>query len=158
MNPQSEPFHIKVAENLRKAFYDLLEERVGSDPPDYEWIGRLYQEIRGKLIGLLRKGHPLRIEIEAAMDIQLFDQMIRNKAFDPNDLGKLVCYVFNTCKQLGSPARDRETDAKKQELVALMQSDKGEFKTIVPLFIRSANECLDKIYEDLSNLSGLCGK
>ena len=70
-------------------------------------------KIRSKLIALLRSNHPVRKEIEDSMDIQLFDQMIRNKAFDPMDLYKLVCYVFDKCKQLGAPARDKGVDTKK---------------------------------------------
>ena len=30
----------------RKAFFDLLKERVESNPPDYDWITKLYTEIR----------------------------------------------------------------------------------------------------------------
>ena len=38
----------------KKAFFDLLEQKVAADPPDYDWVTRLYEEIRGKLLILFR--------------------------------------------------------------------------------------------------------
>jgi hypothetical protein len=61
--------------------------------------------------------------------------------------------VFEKCKQLGSPARDTETDAKLQEIVDFVDSGDATFATLVPLFIKNANECLDTIYEDVQALS-----
>ena len=59
---------------------------------------------------------------------------------------------FEKCKQLGSPARDAETDAKLKEIVDFVDSGEATFATLVPLFIKNANECLDIIYEDIRNL------
>ena len=53
------------------------------------------------------------------MDTDLFSQMIRNDAFKTNDLHKLMSYTFTKCKELGSPARDNETDQKMQESLTL---------------------------------------
>ena len=142
----------------QKAFCDLLEQRVKQEPPDYEWITRLYEEIRGKLTKILKKDSDLRIEIEEAMDIELFDQMIRNKAFNPTDLYKLIHYTFDKCKQLGSAGRDKETDAKLKEITDHMQSEDATFATIVPLYIKNINYCIDKMYYDLSELSQVLHK
>ena len=143
----------QVKETYKKAFFDLLEKKVAADPPDYEWITRLYNEIKVKFITILKEGSSLRKEIEECMDVELFDQMIRNEAFDPADMYKLICYTFEKCKQLGSPARDQETDEKKQEIIDLVNSGKGQFSVVVPLFIKNINHCVDLIYEDLQALS-----
>ena len=45
----------------QKAFCDLLKQRVEQEPPDYEWITRLYEEIRNKLTKILKKGSELRV-------------------------------------------------------------------------------------------------
>ena len=145
----------QIKNTYQKAFFDLLEQKVADDPPDYEWITRLYAEIRQKLISILKKESPLRKELEEHLDIELFNQMISNKAFDPKDLYNLICYTFDTCKKLGSPARDKETDLKKQEIIELANSDKGTFATVVPLFIKNINYCIDNIYEDLRNLRNI---
>jgi hypothetical protein len=54
---------------------------------------------------------------------------------------------------LGSPARDAEVDIKLQEIVDFVDSGDATFATLVPLFIKNANECLDTIYEDVQALS-----
>jgi len=141
-----------VRRTCLRAFKDLLTERVGADPPDYDWICPLYGEIRGKMISLLRKGSSFRVSIEEKMDSVLFEQMLRHQAFETQDLRALVAFIFDTCRRLGSPGRDEATMAKEHEIVALMNSPKGSFKTVVPLLILNANECLDNIYEDLAKL------
>jgi len=136
----------QVKATYKKAFFDLLEQKVGENP-DYEWLTRLYGEIRTKLITLLREG-PLRTEIEETMDCDFFKQLISNNVFSPENFYATIRYVFAKCKQLGSPGRDGETDAKLKEIVDFVDSGEATFATLVPLFIKNANECLDAIYED----------
>jgi len=143
----------QVKETYKRAFFDLLEEKVGASPPDYEWLTRLYGEIRSKLIALLREGSQLRVEIEETMDCDFFNQLISNNVFSPENFYATIRYVFAKCKQLGSPGRDAETDAKLQEIVDFVDSGEATFATLVPLFIKNANECLDTIYEDVQSLS-----
>ena len=45
----------QIRENYEKAFFNLLKEKVASDPPDYDWLIRLYTEIRDKLCKLVKK-------------------------------------------------------------------------------------------------------
>ena len=143
----------QVKETYKRAFFDLLEQKVGATPPDYEWLTRLYGEIRAKLIALLREGSQLRIEIEESLDCVFFKQLISHDVFSPENFYALIRYVFEKCKQLGSPARDAETDAKLKEIVDFVDSGEATFATLVPLFIKNANECLDTIYEDVQALS-----
>lgn len=133
---------------FKKAFFDLLEEKVREEPPDYDWITRLYAEIRERLASLLREGSIVRKEIEESMDVELFKQMIENKAFGGVELYNLVEHVFELCKRLGSPARDNQVDKFKYQVIGLMKNN-GTFAQIVPLFIKNANECIDNIYKDL---------
>ena len=134
---------------FKKAFFDLLEEKVREEPPDYDWITRLYEEIRTRLSSLLRENSKTRKEIEDSMDVELFRQMIENKAFGAVELYNLINHVFELCKKLGSPARDNEVDKFKFQVLGLMKNN-GTFAQIVPLFIKNANECIDNIYKDLN--------
>ena len=143
----------QVRETYKRAFFDLLQEKVAANPPDFEWLTRLYGEIRTKLITLLREGSQLRLEIEESMDCDFFKQLISNNVFSPEDFYTLIRYVFEKCKQLGSPARDAETDAKLKEIVDFVDSGDATFATLVPMFIKNANECLDTVYEDIKALS-----
>ena len=102
---------------FKKAFFDLLEEKVRQEPPDYDWITRLYGEIRTRLASILKQGSVVRNEIENSMDVELFRQMIENKAFGGTELYNLITLVFEWCKKLGSPARDNEVDKMKFQIL-----------------------------------------
>ena len=145
----------QIKDMMHKAFYDLLEKRV-ADPPDYKWITRLYQEIRDRLCNILvmlgRKDRYTYNEIQESMDVELFEQMIRHNAFSYEDFYKLIEYVFYKCKQLGSVARDVETDEKLNEIKEFISSGNATFATIVPMFIKNANHCIDNIYSDMKKL------
>ena len=77
--------------------------------------------------------------------------MIRNNAFGGCEFHKLVCYVFDTCLKLGSPARDDAVKGLKQE-VLVAAGNGAVFATLVPIFFKNANTCADWIHDDLRNL------
>ena len=141
----------QIKETYYKAFLNLLEEKTASNPPDYEWITKLYTEIKERLQNLLRSNHPLALEIDEKLDPSLFKQMIENNAFSGTDFYNLICYVFELCLKLGSPARDEEVNRRKTLVLETLQGggDGGTFAKLVPLFILNANESIDLIYEDL---------
>ncbi len=142
----------QIEDTYKKAFFDLLEQKTRAEPPDYIWIEKLYEELRNKLTAILKKGSTLRVEIEESMDTQIFSQMIRNKAFNATDLYNLINYVFEKCKQLGSPGRDKDVDEKFNELIEMVKKG-AVFAEIVPVFIKNANECIDWMYQDMSEFS-----
>ena len=151
MDKKFDKINNQIKDNFNKAFYDLLEIKVRAEPPDYDWIVRLFQEIKDRLIFFLKKGSPFRNDIEEKLDVELFDQMIRNNAFNGTDFYNLINYVFDLCLKLGSPARDQETENKQNEVLQLMQNN-GTFAQIVPLFIKNVNYCIDNIFKDFRNL------
>ena len=84
----------QIKDTYHKAFYDLLQEKVNENPPDYDWISKLYLEIRDKLTKLLKSSSPLRKEIEESMDPVIFNQMMRNNAFNGTDLFNLISFTW----------------------------------------------------------------
>ena len=93
-----EKLNKQIEDNFKKAFFDLLEQKVAENPPDYDWITKLYTEIQLKLKKLLKPTNPLYKDIEEHMDVELFDQMIRNNAFSGVDFYNLIEYVFDIIK------------------------------------------------------------
>ena len=141
-----------IKETYTKAFFDLLAQSVAEEPPDYDWITSLYVEIRTRLLALLRSGTTLHRQIMESMDAELFNQMIRHEAFDGKELYNLICFVFDKCLQLCAPARDQETEEKKVETLTALTKEDSTFATVVPIFVRNANYCLDRIDDDIAEL------
>ena len=75
MKKFEEQLHKQIEDTYRQVWCDLLHDRVKQTPPDFEWIVRLYKEIRYKLTYFLKQGSSVRVEIEEGMDVELFDQM-----------------------------------------------------------------------------------
>ena len=148
MNKFQEQLHKQIEDTYRQVWADLLHDKVKQTPPDYDWIVRLYKEIRYKLTYFLKQGSPARVEIEEGMDVELFDQMIRHGAFKGPEFVALVNFVFNKCLILGSPARDKDVENFKKEVMTALQN-KDTFAELVPLFFKNANTAVDWIHEDL---------
>ena len=137
---------------MRNAFWDLLEEKVASDPPDYDWIVRLYTEIRDRLCSFVSQGSNVRKEISAGFDVVLFSQMIRNDAFDGDDMTRLIGTTFCFISSLQAPCRDAELQRRRQEITDHASSG-GTFATIVPMYIKSSHFMMDLIQADIEALS-----
>ena len=146
---QEERMRTQIKETFHKAWRDVLEAKVREEPPDYDWIVRLYTEMRHNLTYFLKKGSAFRTEIEESLDIELFDQMIRHGAFKGQEFYNLVCYVFDLCLKLGSPARDKDVNKLKDEVLESLKNS-GVFAILVPLFFKNINICIEWIHKDLS--------
>lgn len=142
----------QLKKNMHQAFYDVLEAQVRKEEPDYKWLTNLYKEIRDKLTRLMRPTSALYKEIIDTMDLELFEQMIRNKVFTPENMQNLVLYVFEITLRLCSPARDELIKSKREKLIILMKSEDCTIANLVPMFIREVNESIDTIYEDIDKL------
>ena len=151
-NKNVEKLNKQVEDTMKRAFFDLLEQKVASDPPDYDWLTRLYTEIRDKLTRLLKPTSKTRKHIEEQMDPEFFHQLISHNVFEPKSFYALVCFVFEQTKLMCSPGRDKETDKKLQEILDHFNSGNATFATMVPMFIKNANYCVDNICLDIQNL------
>ena len=63
-----ERIHQQIRENFEKAFFDLLKQKVAEDPPDYEWLVRLYTEIRDKLCKLVKRDSTMWKDMQEKLD------------------------------------------------------------------------------------------
>ena len=76
----------QIREQFHRAFNDLLEESLSGDKPDWDWVVRLYSELRDKLCQLTPNRTDLHDEIKDSMDLEIFSQMIRNDVFKPDNV------------------------------------------------------------------------
>ena len=129
-----------------KAFCDKINESISSEKPDYDWILSLYKEIKCRMLAFVKPKTKIYKHIDGNFDEILFDQMIKNKAFNLNDLMNLVNFNYDCVMKLQAPIRDEETSKSKQKVL------QSKYPEIVSLFIIEINKCLDNIVEDLKNL------
>ena len=148
---QEKQLREQIENTYKEVWITLLHDKVMQSPPDYEWIVRLYKEIRYKLTYFLKQNSTMRNSIEESLDVELFDQMIRNGAFQGPEFYNLVNYIFDTTLKLGSPVRDNDVKNLRKEILTAL-SNKATFAELVPLFFKNANIAIDWVHKDLFNV------
>lgn len=133
----------QIENAMKKAFYDLIEEKTNQNPPDYDWLVRLYVEIKERLLYYLKKGSPTYKEIDESFDVALFEQMIKADVFSPESMVKLVQNTFYWIKKLGAPQRDAEADAAKERIL------QAPMDKIVVTFLKEVHICIDEYDKDM---------
>ena len=69
----------QIQTEMRNAFFNLIDDNINSKTPDYDWITRLYEEIKIKLLSFLpNKNGKTYKQLELDFDVDLFKQMIEN--------------------------------------------------------------------------------
>ena len=135
----------QINEQFHKAFYDVIAEAVSSEPPNVEYIVRLYTEIRNRLASMVKPSGRTYQQIHREFDVDFFRQLLEHGVFDGNSLLGLVHTTFKWIQSLQTPARDASTEAAKQRV---LQSG-TTMAEVVPVYIREAHGCLDTLEQDL---------
>ncbi len=126
-----------------KAFCDKINETVNSNKPDFDWIIMLYKEIKDRLLKYIKKDSETYKKIDSSFDLILFEQMIRNDAFNTGDMIDLVNNTYYWINALQAPVRDEDTNESKKRVL------NSDCSIIVSSFIIEVNKCIDNIDEDL---------
>ena len=63
----------QINEQMKKAFFDIINQNILSDKPDYEWLVSLYSELKERLLRILKKDSKTYKQIDSAFDIELFN-------------------------------------------------------------------------------------
>lgn len=136
----------QILDNYHKAFYDMIDETINSSTPDYEWIVRLYDEIKRRMLIYVKKDSNTYKSIESSFDKDLFEQMIKNDVFDAVSMIKLVDNTFHWVKSLQAPYRDGSCETAKKTVLS------AEPTKIVSTFLKEVHKLLDFLDEDMENL------
>jgi len=136
----------QIKENFYKAFCDSINDTVNSNNPDFDWIVELYKEIKQRLLKYKKKDSKSYNSINESFDVDLFEQMIKNKSFNENSMIKLIDITYYWIKQLQAPVRDKYTNESKMKVI------NSESNKRISTFIIEVNMCLDNIEEDIENL------
>lgn len=127
-----------VKETLHKAFWNILEEQLNEDPPNYNQAMRLLEHTKESLLDLVMPySTRLREEIEQVLDIELIRQQAEHGTLDFLAYAR---HVISLMARLCAPIRD----ASIKELL--------EIKEVVPLF-RGIIEQLDQMKIDMANFT-----
>ncbi|XP_052277357.1 T-complex protein 11-like protein 1 isoform X2 [Dreissena polymorpha] len=138
MEPPEHSLEKRVKEVVHKAFWDLFEEKIREDPPDYGQAVVLMNDVKESVMSVLLPQHVrIKSQMEEVLDTDLIRQKLANDAFDIYYYSE---YVIGIMAKLCSPARD--------ERIAKLR----ETKDVVPLF-KEIFEVLDLMKMDMANFT-----
>ena len=132
----------QIKEQFQKAFYDTIKESVLSGK--HEHIVRLYAEIRDRIAEKVKPTGRAHARILEDFDVELFQQMVTNNAFDGDSLLRLVNTTFKWIHDLQMPARDSATESAKQRVLQAGTT----MAEIVPVYVKEVHGCLDTMEQD----------
>ncbi|KAK3098937.1 hypothetical protein FSP39_024473 [Pinctada imbricata] len=138
MTPPENSVEKTIKETMQRAFWDVLQDKLSQDPPDYSNAVVLIEEVKENLMALLLPQHVrLKAQIEEVLDLDLIKQKMENDAFD---IHYYANYVIDIMAKLCAPVRDEQVAALRQE------------KDVVPLF-KSIFSILDVMNMDMANFT-----
>lgn len=127
-----------IKEIMQRAFWDVLEDQLGRDPPVYSQALVLLTEIKGMLLSLLLPQHgKLKDKIEEVLDLELIEQQIEAETLQ---FEQYAGYILGIMGMLCAPVRDDKINELKQT------------KQVVPIF-RGIMETLDLMKIDMANFA-----
>lgn len=135
----------QIKTQFRRAFYDTIATAVAQQPPDAEYLTRLFKEIRDRLAQFTRPNSRSFQRIHDDLDVDFFRQRLVHNAFDGHSMQSLVLVTFQWIRALQAPTRDAETEAAKQRV---LQSG-TTMAEVVPAYIRESHACLDTLENDM---------
>jgi len=132
----------QIKEQFQKAFYDTIQDSVSTG--NHEHIVRLYAEIRDRIAAKVKPTGRAHTRILEDFDVELFQQMVTNNAFDGDSLLRLVNTTFKWIHDLQMPARDSATEAAKQRVLQAGTS----MAEVVPIYVKEVHGCLETMEQD----------
>jgi len=147
-------FHIKKADFpptsfegtfksiLHKAFWDLMEERLKEDPPDFESAISVFEDVKKLMDAILLPQHQrLRKQIDDVLDMEVIRQQVDAGTIEPYTY---TAFVLDLMSKLCAPARDEDIARLRQ-----LQSSQSD---LVKLF-RGILETLELMRIDMANFT-----
>jgi len=142
----------QIKDVMQRAFWDILSEQLGADPPVYTQALQLFTEVKAMLYSILLPQHEkLKEKIEGILDLEVIQQQIEAETLE---FDKYAGYILNLMGMLCAPVRDEalaalktETDVVKlfrgiMETLELMKLDMANFtiQTIRPTIEKESKE------------------
>jgi hypothetical protein len=134
----------QIQTEMRNAFFNLIDDNINSKTPDYDWITRLYEEIKIKLLSFLpNKNGKIYKQLELDFDVDLFKQMIENDVFNQESMIKLVNNTFHWILKLEAPVRDKDTNEAKNRVF------NSAPEKIISTYLKEVHRCIEQIETDI---------
>lgn len=138
LKPADNTVEQQLKDMMHKAFWDILDEQLKMNPPEYHQALLLLTEVKTMLVSVLLPQHnKIRDNIEEVLDMDLIKQQIDNEVLE---FDKYAGYILGLMEKLCAPVRD-------EQIAVLKQTT-----DVVPLF-KGIMETLEMMKLDMANFT-----
>jgi hypothetical protein len=142
---QIDAINKQIKTQMHFAYNDIV--RTALDNCNYEFIGKLYAEIRDSLCNFVKKDGKTYQKIHEDFDVDWMKELMKNKQLSNDHLHGIVHMTFGWVLKMQAPFRDLETEAAKQRVLNGFDGEE-----IVPSYINEVHKCLNFIEHDIQEL------
>ena len=118
---------------------DVISRKNKTDE-DIKWLIELYAEVKDSLKRLTPRRQDLQDEIETALDVKLFEQILRHNVLDAYDIYPIVDFVFQRLLQLCAPSQDTRIKSVHDQI-----REETEIGIIISMFLSNTHEFITEI-------------
>ena len=136
----------QIRVQMKKAYFDLVTESL-EKKENLDWVVTLYEEIKNRLLKVVKPNSKTYNDINESLDSQIFKQLLENDLFDGEYMVNLVNTIFGFIEKLQAPARDEICRESKNKIFSSGQ----DVIAIIPTFISEVHFLIDFIELDLKN-------
>tara|TARA_Y100000590_G_scaffold359965_1_gene416017 strand:- start:155 stop:1252 length:1098 start_codon:yes stop_codon:yes gene_type:complete len=101
---------IRVKDNVYKAYWDSINNKLDMDPPEYLVLIPLLEEVLGYINKLIPNNTRLLKEAIDTFDIPYIEHKIKNNVMEPSDVRDIMLYTISIIKKLQSASDDKATN------------------------------------------------
>jgi hypothetical protein len=134
----------QIKDTLHTAFWDILQTELDETPPKYDKLISLLIELRDTFCDFVPNRKDIHEEIHENIDIDLIKNMVKNDAFDDENLYKLAVYIISLIKRFQPPVMDEKVNEWEKGMLEQFKT-KIEYSDFLVIFFKSVFNMLENI-------------
>jgi hypothetical protein len=151
MEAKKKDFEKRLTIEMKRAFYDQVEERMRENPTEAnEWIVSLHGELANRFKAVLPSK---ATEIDDYMDNTLFKQQLYGGTFGSDEMVALIEYSFKLLKIACAPDQDKDIAISYAKIKDIFIPG-VQFSKLVPHFLMEMHIHQDEIIRRIVELKG----
>ena len=124
------PFKQTIKNTLEKCYWDKLLKDLNSNPPIFNSLLDILNEIKQEFMNLTGNKELL----EKYIDIDLFKQQILNNALDAKDIYQLMINICNLLKEVEAEDMDKNLDKFIEKINTTFNENKFNYEFLIQYF------------------------
>jgi hypothetical protein len=139
----------QIKNQMHKAFWNLLEDDLKSEPQKFDHLMILIDEIKNKLKGFVPSRIDIHKEFDEIIDISFLKHLFDERSMDPSHFFKLIQFIVLKIKCFCAPYMDKDIKEWESELHTKMQSQ-IEYADFIPYFFKQTYIFIEIIEKDIA--------